>query len=133
MAPTWTARTWQTGRHAGRAKLIREGIVHSNPAIFPTSVTSLRRCRPSNPRPLHPCVCVPRAEDKGFRTAPLIRLIGAEDGLLSHTHDSPRVFFNLEDYLVRSRASSTQEQQQAIAGSSHAGRRAAARPRARGR
>ncbi|KAI8472715.1 MAG: hypothetical protein J3K34DRAFT_519583 [Monoraphidium minutum] len=40
-----------------------------------------------------------RLRDKGFRTAPLIRLVGREDGLLSHTHDGPRVYFNLEDYL----------------------------------
>lgn len=37
-----------------------------------------------------------RARDKGFRTAPLVRFIGAEDGLLSHTHDGPRVYINIE-------------------------------------
>ncbi len=31
-----------------------------------------------------------RAVDKGFRTAPLIRLVGPDDGLLSHTFDGPR-------------------------------------------
>ena len=37
--------------------------------------------------------------DKGFRTAPLIRFVGKEDGLLSYTTDTPRVFLNIEDYL----------------------------------
>lgn len=40
-----------------------------------------------------------RAVDKGFRTAPLIRFVGKEDGLLSLTNDIPRVFINLEDYI----------------------------------
>ena len=40
-----------------------------------------------------------RAADKGFRTAPLIRIVGAEDGLLALTGDGPRMFVNLEDYL----------------------------------
>jgi hypothetical protein len=50
---------------------------------------------------LHPSphLPTPRTSDKGFRTAPLIRLVGAEDGLLSQTHDGPRVFLNMEDYL----------------------------------
>ncbi len=39
------------------------------------------------------------ALDRGFRTAPLIRFIGQEDGLLSHVHDGPRMFINIEDYL----------------------------------
>lgn len=37
-----------------------------------------------------------RARDKGLRTAPLIRFIGAEDGLLSHTHDGARMYINTE-------------------------------------
>jgi hypothetical protein len=37
-----------------------------------------------------------RATDKGLRTASLIRFIGAEDGLLSHTHDGPRMYVNTE-------------------------------------
>lgn len=41
------------------------------------------------------CRCF-RARDKGLRTAALIRFIGAEDGLLSHTHDGPRMYINLE-------------------------------------
>lgn len=40
-----------------------------------------------------------RAADKGFRTAPLIRFVGPEDGLLAPTGDGPRVYVNLEDYL----------------------------------
>jgi hypothetical protein len=35
-----------------------------------------------------------RPLDKGFRTAPLIRFIGKEDGLLSHTGDGHRVIFS---------------------------------------
>jgi hypothetical protein len=31
-----------------------------------------------------------RTADKGFRTAPLIRLVGQDDGLLSYVHDGPR-------------------------------------------
>ena len=41
------------------------------------------------------CCCC-RARDKGLRTAGLIRFIGAEDGLLSHTHDGPRMYVNIE-------------------------------------
>lgn len=41
----------------------------------------------------------PRSVDRGFRTAPLIRLVGPDDGLLSLTHDGPRVYLNIEDYL----------------------------------
>lgn len=37
--------------------------------------------------------------DKGFRTAPLIRFIGPEDGLLSYTNDGARAFLNIEDYV----------------------------------
>lgn len=37
-----------------------------------------------------------RASDKGLRTAVLIRFIGAEDGLLSHTHDGARMYVNIE-------------------------------------
>jgi len=37
-----------------------------------------------------------RAQDKGFRTAPLIRFIGKEAGLLSHTNDGPRMYMNIE-------------------------------------
>lgn len=37
-----------------------------------------------------------RARDKGLRTAALIRFVGQEDGLLSHTHDGPRMYINLE-------------------------------------
>lgn len=37
-----------------------------------------------------------RARDKGFRTAALIRFVGAEDGLLSQTGDGPRMFVNIE-------------------------------------
>ncbi|WIA37270.1 hypothetical protein OEZ86_014213 [Tetradesmus obliquus] len=40
-----------------------------------------------------------RPLDKGFRTAPLIRFINKEDGLLSHTGDGPRMYLNIEDYL----------------------------------
>lgn len=36
--------------------------------------------------------------DRGFRTAPLLRFIGQEDGLLSLTHDGPRMYLNMEDY-----------------------------------
>jgi hypothetical protein len=42
------------------------------------------------------CCYVYRATDKGLRTASLIRFIGAEDGLLSHTHDGPRMYVNTE-------------------------------------
>jgi hypothetical protein len=45
------------------------------------------------------CCCFCRPLDKGFRTAPLIRFIGKEDGLLSHTGDGPRMYLNIEDYL----------------------------------
>ena len=37
-----------------------------------------------------------RALDKGLRTAGLIRFVGREDGLLSLTHDGPRMFINIE-------------------------------------
>lgn len=38
--------------------------------------------------------------DYGFRTAPLIRLTGAEPTtLLSASHDSPHIWLNIEDYL----------------------------------
>uniref|UniRef100_A0A383W2W4 Uncharacterized protein n=1 Tax=Tetradesmus obliquus TaxID=3088 RepID=A0A383W2W4_TETOB len=40
-----------------------------------------------------------RPLDKGFRTAPLIRFINKEDGLLSHTGDGPRMYLNIEDHL----------------------------------
>ena len=40
-----------------------------------------------------------RAEDKGFRTAPLIRFVSKEDGLLAYTGDSPRIYLNIEDYV----------------------------------
>lgn len=40
-----------------------------------------------------------RAQDKGLRTAPLIRLLGQEDGLLSYAGDIPRIFLNIEDYV----------------------------------
>lgn len=40
-----------------------------------------------------------RLSDKGFRTAPLMRFVGQEDGLLSHTYDGPRMYLNIEDYL----------------------------------
>lgn len=40
-----------------------------------------------------------RAEDKGFRTAPLIRFVSKEDGLLAYTGDTPRIFLNIEDYV----------------------------------
>jgi hypothetical protein len=42
------------------------------------------------------CVYMHRVRDKGLRTAALIRFIGQEDGLLSHTHDGPRMYINLE-------------------------------------
>ena len=45
-----------------------------------------------------------RSSDKGFRTAPLIRFVGKEDGLLSYTEDIPRVFLNIEDYLFYNQA-----------------------------
>lgn len=41
-------------------------------------------------------VCTCRARDKARRTAALIRFIGQEDGLLSHTHDGPRMYINIE-------------------------------------
>ncbi|KAG1678617.1 hypothetical protein FOA52_012624 [Chlamydomonas sp. UWO 241] len=40
-----------------------------------------------------------RNSDKGFRTAPLIRFVGQEDGLLAYTVDGPRLFINIEDYM----------------------------------
>jgi hypothetical protein len=42
------------------------------------------------------CHGVCRARDKGLRTASLIRFVGEEDGLLSHTYDGPRMYINLE-------------------------------------
>lgn len=50
-----------------------------------------------------PCVHTCRARDKGLRTAALIRFIGQEDGLLSHTHDGPRMYINLEGAWLHSR------------------------------
>lgn len=50
----------------------------------------------------YPCCC--RARDKGLRTAALIRFIGKEDGLLSHTHDGPRMFINLEGMALEGSA-----------------------------
>eukprot|EP00775_Hariotina_reticulata_P010758 gene10758-10914_t len=44
-----------------------------------------------------------RSIDKGFRTAPLIRFVGQEDGLLSLTNGGPRMFVNIEDYLFHNR------------------------------
>ncbi|GAX78596.1 hypothetical protein CEUSTIGMA_g6035.t1 [Chlamydomonas eustigma] len=40
-----------------------------------------------------------KAKVKGFRTAPLIRVLGQEDGLLAYTGDVPRIFVNVEDYI----------------------------------
>lgn len=51
------------------------------------------------------CVHTRRARDKGLRTAALIRFIGQEDGLLSHTHDGPRMYINLEGAWLHSRQS----------------------------
>ena len=39
------------------------------------------------------------SSDKGFRTAPLMRFVGDEDGLLSYTNEGPRAFLNIEDYI----------------------------------
>lgn len=53
--------------------------------------------------PPTPPASPPRAVDKGFRSAPLIRFVGQEDGLLSHTGDGPRAYLNIEDYLFYNR------------------------------
>lgn len=67
---------------------------------------------------LFPCRCCccyqHRAEDKGFRTAPLIRFIGPEDGLLSHTHDGPRMYVNIEDYLFYNRGRKVNDKFKAV-------------------
>eukprot|EP00879_Flechtneria_rotunda_P014556 GHRR01015211.1.p1 GENE.GHRR01015211.1~~GHRR01015211.1.p1 ORF type:complete len:664 (+),score=177.73 GHRR01015211.1:545-2536(+) len=55
-----------------------------------------------------------RALDKGLRTAPLIRFLGAEDGLLSHTYDGPRMYLNIEDYLYYNRGRKTNEKFKAV-------------------
>ena len=39
-----------------------------------------------------------RALAQAFTTPALVRFVGQEAGLLSHTHDGPRVFLNIEDY-----------------------------------
>ena len=39
-----------------------------------------------------------RALANAFTTPALVRFVGQEAGLLSHTHDGPRVFLNIEDY-----------------------------------
>jgi hypothetical protein len=49
-----------------------------------TFLNPRRFSTPRRPRPSR------STADKGFRTAPLIRLVGPEDGLLAHTHDGPR-------------------------------------------
>lgn len=47
--------------------------------------------------------------DYGFRTAPLIRLTGAESStLLSASHDAPHMWLNIEDYLYYNGASRQQ-------------------------
>ena len=57
-----------------------------------------------NRYPFQPFRHLERSSDKGFRTAPLIRFLGKEDGLLSYTEDAPRVFLNIEDYLFYNQA-----------------------------
>ncbi|CAD7703073.1 unnamed protein product [Ostreobium quekettii] len=41
---------------------------------------------------------VASSQDRGFRTAPLIRFVSQEEGLLSPTNDGPRMYINMEDY-----------------------------------
>lgn len=36
---------------------------------------------------------------RGFRTCPLVRFVAGERGYLSNTHNGPRMYINLEDYL----------------------------------
>ena len=54
--------------------------------------------------------------DKGFRTAPLMRFIGEEDGLLSYTVDGPRAFLNIEDYLYYNSGGQINERLRAVMG-----------------
>ena len=45
-----------------------------------------------------PLICC-RLADAGHRVVPVIRFVGAEDGLLSHSHDGPRMWVDQSDYL----------------------------------
>lgn len=49
-------------------------------------------------------VMIHRAVDRGFRSVPLLRFQGKEDGFLSQTHDGARLFLNLEDYMYYNHA-----------------------------
>lgn len=81
----------------------QQGIYMPQPAVGWLSVdTPVEHLRVTGNQPLllaggEMFIC--RAIDKGLRTAALIRLVGQEDGLLSHTHDGPRMYINLEDYI----------------------------------
>lgn len=46
----------------------------------------------------------PKALWQGFRTPPLIRFVSNEDAYLALTHDGPRMFINLEDYVTHNGA-----------------------------
>jgi len=41
----------------------------------------------------------PQQRWRGFRAPALIRIVKKESGLLSHTHDGPRIYVNVEDYI----------------------------------
>lgn len=86
MMATWRAPTRHRGVEGWGSRRARAGAVSQHVLVLHACQSSWCCC----------CCMMCRARDKGFRTAALIRFVGAEDGLLSQTGDGARMFINIE-------------------------------------